>query len=141
MKIIAFYYSTTYQKTILILEDGTIQTNTTKPKNLLKQWCYEAGSSLEGRITCFKQKMHSVQKPIILIRLNSPLVYMPTVSMTRSDCLYLRYDSIIKVSKVNEDYSEILFEKGIRYRVQLDIRILRFQLKRCQHYLQYLKQF
>ena len=63
------------------------------------KWLGGAGASRlaavsEGRLEGYRKKMGIVQKPALYIGGYPPLVFIPTVSMERDDCLYLRADRI-----------------------------------------------
>ena len=87
--LLILYYDSQNRCTIAIEADGTIHTLPEKPVKWLRRWCVEAGSSLEGRLEGYRKKMGIVQKPALYIGGYPPLIFIPTVSMERDDCLYL----------------------------------------------------
>ena len=131
------YYSTKRQKTIVVHLDGTVGERSGKPVQLLKDWCWSAGSSFEGRIACYKRKTGRVQKPAILIRSSPALIFFPTAAMSRHDCIYLRHDQIRRIQG-DRSGCVVEFHSGVTYRLDYDVRIIRKQRRHCLQYLQLL---
>lgn len=133
--LIIIYFCMQHRCTIGITQDGTVKTYSLTPLQLFQDWCSRSGSSLEGRIECYKRRMNVVQKPAIMVRSNPPALFFPTLSMRREDCLFLRYDQIQRIAPDGTDSCIVHFHSGVRYRVTADARILRRQKNHCRRYL------
>ena len=97
--LLLLYYDSANCCTIAVHVDGTISALPDKPVKWLRRWCVEAGSSLEGRLDGYRKKMGIIQKPALYIGGYPPQIFIPTVSMERDDCLYLRADRIRKIMR------------------------------------------
>ena len=135
--LLILYYASQNRCTIAIEADGTIHTLPEKPVKWLRRWCVEAGSSLEGRLEGYRKKMGIVQKPALYIGGYPPLIFIPTVSMERDDCLYLRADRIRKITSV-DGMAVVCFDTGVVYRLPVCARSLRQQRNRSLQYLEML---
>ncbi len=112
----------------LYFDNGEVETIDIKPLKLIKELCIKNGSSLEGRIASFKHLTSTRQKPCVMIK--DGLVYIPTFSFNNIECSYLLYNRIVWVKK-DEHNCIVLFDNGLKLKVDVSSRTLRKQLKRC----------
>ena len=110
--LLLLYYDSANCCTIAVHFDGTISALPDKPVKWLRRWCVEAGSSL-------------------------PQIFIPTVSMERDDCLYLRADRIRKIMS-DDGIAVVCFDTGVVYRIPVCARSLRQQRNRSLQYLEML---
>ena len=135
--LLLLYYDSANCCTIAVHFDGTISALPDKPVKWLRRWCVEAGSSLEGRLDGYRKKMGIIQKPALYIGGYPPQIFIPTVSMERDDCLYLRADRIRKIMS-DDGIAVVCFDTGVVYRLPVCARSLRQQRNRSLQYLEML---
>lgn len=126
--------------TYVIREDGTVNTVHTKPVRLLEEACLVNGSSLSGRTESFRHLLGIRQKPAVLISEVSGEIWFPTLSMTQQDCVWIRYDAILEAAAAGQHACVIRFFSGISHELDLDVRVIREQMKRCRRFLELLHQ-
>ena len=132
--LLLLYYDSKKHCTIAIDSDGTIYTLPDKPIKWLRRWCVEAGSSLEGRLEGYRKKMGIIQKPALYVGGYPPWIFIPTVSMGRDDCVYVRADRIRKIGN-DHGLAVVYFDTGVVYRLLVCARSLRQQRSRSLQYL------
>ena len=132
------YYSESSGKSIGLTLDGTLQALQGKPVEIFSQWCNDAGTSLKGRLDCFKQKTGITQKPPIYVGGVPPVIFVPTTSMKKLECIYLRADQIERV-KSSGLMSEVTFRQKITYKIPVSARNLRQRIKLSMDYVQNLR--
>lgn len=81
--------------------------------------------------------MGIIQKPALYIGGYPPQIFIPTVSMERDDCLYLRADRIRKIMS-DDGIAVVCFDTGVVYRIPVCARSLRQQRNRSLQYLEML---
>ena len=103
----------------------------------LNEMCLINGSSLQGRIDSFNYIVKSKQKTPILISIKHKLLLIPLYSIYSKECILLNYYNIYKISKKDEQ-TYIYFIDGNMEVINIDIRIIRNQIKRVKRYLEHL---
>ena len=107
------------------------KTNLIKFLNVL---CLKNGSSLKGRIEAFNYALQTYQKTPIIVSIDNNLLLMPLYSIHNDDCILLNYFNISKI-KSKENTTIILFNDGSVRNIDIDIRIIRKQMRRVDEYL------
>ena len=132
------YYSETSKRSIGLTLDGTFQALQGKPVEIFRQWCNQAGTSLEGRLDCFKKLTGTRQKPSIYVGGVPPVIFVPTTSMKKLECIYLRADQIEKV-KSSGLMTEVTFHQKITYKIPVSARNLRQRVRLSMEYVNNLR--
>lgn len=104
------------------------------PLAYLDNLCIDHGSSLAGRTASFKALTGAVQKACVLISERSQMIYMPLLSLTNPQNVWLLYQAVVSVKKA-ENGCEVLFSNGTKRTFSLDPRVIRLQMKRCREFL------
>lgn len=102
--------------------------------NFLNILCLKNGSSLKGRIDAFNYIINSKQKTPIIVSLNNSILLIPLYSIYNDNCILINYYNINKI-KYKENTTIIHFNDGSIRILDIDIRILRKQVKRVEQYL------
>lgn len=105
-----------------------------EPLAYLDDLCIAHGSSLAGRTASFKALTGAVQKACVLISERSQKIYMPLLSLSNAQNIWLLYQAVVSVRKAEEG-CEVLFFDGARRIFHLDPRVIRGQMKRCDEFL------
>ncbi len=122
--------------TILIDYQGSPSTVTTSLTLLLKQWCLQHGSTLDGRIQCYYSMLNVRSKACVLVNERIEYVcYFPTKSLSAMDCMLINYRRVAHISKVNEHQSKIIFNNGVEFVIDCSYRIVKKQYDRCRNFL------
>ena len=132
------YYNEEKQRTVGLTLDGTYQVLQGKPVEVFENWCNGAGTSLQGRVDCFKKKTGIVQKAPIYVGGVPPVIFIPTTSMKKMDCIYLRADQIHKI-RSDGIMSWVTFKQNITYPVPACSRSLKKRTRLCLDYIHSLK--
>ena len=106
--------------------------------NFLNVLCLKNGSSLKGRIEAFNYIVNSYQKTPIIVSFDSSIILIPLYSIYNDDCILINYFNIKKF-KYKENTTIIYFNDGSIRNLDIDVRILRKQVKRVDQYLNLLK--
>ena len=106
--------------------------------NFLNVLCLKNGSSLKGRIEAFNFIVNSYQKTPIIVSFDSSIILIPLYSIYNDDCILINYFNIKKF-KYKENTTIIYFNDGSIRNLDIDVRILRKQVKRVDQYLNLLK--
>ena len=106
--------------------------------NFLNVLCLKNGSSLKGRIEAFNFIVNSYQKTPIIVSFDSSIILIPLYSIYNDDCILINYFNIKKF-KYKDNTTIIYFNDGSIRNLDIDVRILRKQVKRVDQYLNLLK--
>lgn len=119
---------------LLICADGQSVHIEREPLAYLNDLCIAHGSSLGGRTASFKALTGAVQKACVLISERSQKIYMPLLSLSNAQNVWLLYQAVVSVRKA-EAGCQVLFSNGTRRIFPLDPRVIRGQMKRCSEFL------
>lgn len=128
------------QGSVCLNEDGTWVLEKDNPVSYLEKMCLEHGSTLKGRMDAFCILTGARQKPAVLIHEATSIMYFPTESMSKHTCLWIRYNDIFRISSLGSLKSRILFANGWKEDVDVDSRVLKKQMERCENFLAKLQQ-
>ena len=132
------YFSESSNKTIGLMLDGTLQALEGTPVEVFSNWCNEAGTSLQGRLECFRKKTGIVQKPPIYVGGIPPVIFIPTTSMKKKECIYLRADQIEHIRSEGV-MSVVTFKQKISWRIPVCARSLRNRTRLSMDYVRSLR--
>ncbi len=133
------YYDEKTKETVLLNEKKEVLRIKAKPIKLFEKVCLENGSTLEGRLSNFRYELNVKQKPCILINEPGLILFIPTMSMSSTKCMYFQYRKIQTVKTSENGFCNIETKQGTVYQVDVDIRVLKKQIKRSKIYLQNLR--
>ena len=122
----------------VLYSDGSIRESDKRPVKLLNEKCLDNGSSLEGRMDSFRHILSVRQKAAVLISEVTQEIWFPTLSMKSKDCVWLRFDQILDTHSASAHRCEIVFFSGVRTEIDIDVRTIRLQMKRCHQFLEIL---
>lgn len=118
--------------------DGNVVTINEKPIFYLARLCMKHGSTFEGRIDACKKSLNIKQKAPLLISELTNEIWFPTLSSTNKDNIWINYNEIIDITSLNNNESLITFKNGYKYKISINIRIIRKQIQRCKEYIELL---
>ncbi len=130
-----FFYDYNKKETLFFLAGKEIGKMKKKPIQLMNQWCLENGSTLEGRMKSFRYLVNIVQKPPIMISEKKKSIIIPTTSIHSEDCIFINYQSVLKVQFFELGKTKVIMKDSSEYIVLVDVRTLRLQMKRITIFL------
>ncbi|MBR2991512.1 MAG: competence protein ComK [Solobacterium sp.] len=110
------------------------------PLDLIDRLCIRCGSTRKGRQEAFRALTGAVQKIPVLISEDGPLL-MPTLSPESGSCVWIAYDSVLRMKPEGDDMTNVLFLDGTSFKVNVNVRVLRSQAKRCELFRRLLNEF
>lgn len=128
------YYDEKTSETVLLNENTEICRIKKKPEKLFEQWCLENGSTLEGRLANFRYELNVKQKPCILVNEPGFILFIPTMSMSSTKCMYFQYRKINRIKTWKIGNCCIETKNGTNYYLDMDVRVLRKQFLRAKEY-------
>lgn len=81
-------------------------------QKVLEHSCEYFGSSYEGRKDGTKKMLGITHKSPIIIEETRKLIFFPTTSPERDDCIWINLEKIDKYYKINNNKSAIQFKNG-----------------------------
>lgn len=111
-----------------------------RPTDYLAKECLLRGSSMEGRIASFKYLTDTRQKPAVLVSELTNHIYFPSESPKRSTCLWLLYNDIVRVDKIDYANSLVTFVNSDKIVAGVNKRVIDKQIKRCELFLRKLNE-
>ncbi len=134
--VLSVQYDAGAQKTRVLYHGGREEFREGSSRSLIAEWCLVHGSSMEGRRESFRYYTGAVQKIPVLVSEKPVILLMPTMSPERNpDCLWISYEEILKVSRLDDWHMKILFTDGTEITAEVSPKVLRLQMKRCRQFL------
>lgn len=118
----------------IYLKQGKKITSSLPPAAFIKEGMALFGQDMESVKNFYRKITGFVQKAPILFIGDRPILFFPTHSDTHEKCLFIQYQNINKVIR-NKGEILILFNDGTIYKTNLDIRIFKKQMNRCEQFL------
>lgn len=118
--------------------DGKQQSFFTSGIDYIDDLCVKNGSSYTGRSEAFCKVLDVKQKPCILISERMQDMYMPLYSPHNKDCIWVSYNDILDVRKIDDQNTKVFFISGFTYDLPCNYRILVNQMQRCKQFLAYI---
>ena len=128
----ALYYDAEKCCSVCIFTNETVE-DPRKPAELIDHWCIHCGSTRKGRKDAFRTLTGTVQKTPVLISSDGPIL-MPTLSPESDDCVWISYDTLLRMKPAGADTTTVEFLDGTLLKVDVNIRVLRNQTKRCDRF-------
>lgn len=134
------YYDEQTKESVLMVENKEVKRVKGMPKKVFEAFCLEHGSTLKGRLTNFCHVLHVKQKPCILVNELGCILFIPTLSMSSTKCQYFQYNKIKEVKRCASSRCQLITKAGTIYALDVDIRVIRKQMKRSQQFIQKLRE-
>ena len=99
--------------------------------NVIEHSCEYFGSTYEGRKIGTKNLLGITHKSPIIIEESNKIIFFPTTSPERNDCIWLNLSQIASYKKVNNDSSLITFQNGDTLEINISIGSLTNQILRA----------
>lgn len=99
--------------------------------NVIEHSCEYFGSTYEGRKIGTKNLLGITHKSPIIIEESNKIIFFPTTSPERNDCIWLNLSQIASYKKVNNDSSLITFQNGDTLEINISISSLTNQILRA----------
>jgi competence protein ComK len=102
-----------------------------KTLNILEHSCEYFGSSLEGRKEGTKKLLGITHKSPIIVEESRKIIFFPTTSPEKDDCIWINLDKIEKYYKSGKKKSSIQFKSGDIINFDVSIGSLTNQILRA----------
>ena len=99
--------------------------------SILEHSCEYFGSSFEGRKEGTKNLLGITHKSPIIIEESRKIIFFPTTSPEKDDCVWINLDKIEKYYKKDSKKSTILFKNGDTVDINISIGSLSNQILRA----------
>lgn len=129
------YFDENTHETVLLSEETELKRIKSLPKKVFESLCLEHGSTLKGRLTHFRYVMNVTQKPCVLINEPGCILFIPTMSMKSKKCQYVQFNEIQAIKALDNARCQLITKKGTAYDLDVEIRVIRKQMKRSRIYL------
>ena len=100
-------------------------------QEVLEHSCEYFGSSYEGRKEGTKKMLGITHKSPIIIEESQKMIFFPTTSPERSDCIWINLEKIEKYYKIDNRKSEIVFKNGDKLEFDVSYGSLSNQILRA----------
>ena len=97
---------------IKIMEEKSEYYIDSNPISVLEHSCEYFGSSYEGRKEGTKNILGISHKSPIIVEESRKIIFFPTCSPEKIDCVWINLEKIDKYSRVDNYHSSILFKNG-----------------------------
>lgn len=134
------YYDEQAKETVMMFEKKEIKRIRGNPKKVFESFCLNHGSTLQGRLANFRYELQVKQKPCILVSEPGCILFIPTRSMASDKCQYFQYQTIRSLKRVDKNSCQIITKQGTVYGVDVDVRVIRKQMKRSQMFMKKLRE-
>lgn len=98
---------------------------------IMEHSCEYFGSSYEGRKDGTKKLLGITHKSPIIVEESRKIIFFPTVSPDKKDCIWINLDKINKYYSINSKKSAILFKNGDILEFDVSIGSLTNQILRA----------
>ncbi len=129
---VLIHFDAIQKQTVLTFEDGSMEQVNQSPVSYLEHLCIRNCSTLQGRQDAFRLLTGYHAKAPVLISEQLDYLYFPTVSQEKNDCVWVDESRIIKCKKVDAWHTTIFFTSGFRKDLEVNVRVIRNQLNRCE---------
>lgn len=102
---------------------------------ILKILCEANGRDVNGSIELFKRKTDAHQKAAVLVDPMKEEFYFPTHAKDNSMCIWINYGRVKHVTSDDNERSIVVFKSGHMLYLDCSLKVIRRQIKRCQHLL------
>ena len=100
-------------------------------QEVMEQSCEYFGSSYEGRKEGTKKMLGITHKSPIIIEESQKMIFFPTTSPERSDCIWINLEKIEKYYKIDNRKSAIVFKNGDKLEFDVSYGSLSNQILRA----------
>lgn len=100
-------------------------------QEVLEHSCEYFGSSFEGRKEGTKKMLGITHKSPIIIEESQKMIFFPTTSPERLDCIWINLEKIEKYYKINNKRSAIVFKNGDKLEFDVSYGSLSNQILRA----------
>lgn len=100
-------------------------------QEVLEHSCEYFGSSYEGRKEGTKKMLGITHKSPIIIEESQKMIFFPTTSPERSDCIWINLEKIEKYYKIDNRKSAIVFKNGDKLEFDVSYGSLSNQILRA----------
>ena len=114
-----------------IIENNESYVINVPPMQVLEHSCEYFGSSYEGRKEGTKKMLGITHKSPIIIEESQKMIFFPTTSPERSDCIWINLEKIEKYYKIDNRKSAIVFKNGDKLEFDVSYGSLSNQILRA----------
>ena len=100
--------------------------------DIINSSCLFFGSSYNGRRTGSTSLLNSTHKVPILIEESSEIIFFPTASVSNINCIWISYNNLESIKKIDKDYSDVLFKHNREFKMKISYFILSNQVIRSK---------
>lgn len=126
-----------HEESVLIKANGSRSRIAKPPLRLLEDCCLFFGSTLQGRKEAAGKILHIQQKIPILLSEKKEILFFPTVSYQRKDCIWIHANAVASFHG-DSKHTKLLFKSGDELHLPIAYRTIYRQMQRCEEFLTYL---
>lgn len=99
--------------------------------DIVKNSCLFFGSSYEGRAYYTSSMLGYKMKLPIIVEESSPIIFFPTCSPKKNNCIWISYKNLLKYCKKNKNTTTLYFKDNNIVDVNVNYNIIDNQIIRC----------
>jgi len=101
------------------------------PFSIMEESCKYFGSTYEGRKNGAREILGAEYKVPIVIEDSNNLIVFPTTSPSADDCVWISLKRVKKITKIDNNYTKIIFDNNKELIVDCSFRTVENQLSRA----------
>ncbi len=122
-------------QTILLQSDGSTNVVNQQIKAILNQACLDYGSNLQGSIDAIKYHLKIKQKCPVCVSIRHHMMFFPIPYGETNCSLWIRYHPLMQAYAVSSNQSVIQLNESLKLTIDVNIRMIRRQIRRCYLYM------
>jgi len=119
------------KKKTIIYEDNNIYNCNMKFYKLINNNCKIYGNTYKNRIEYSSILLNTTIKLPIILEYENELILFPTHSARNDICMWVSFNNINKIIKIDKSNTKILFQNGVEIIVKCSYLILNNQINKC----------
>ena len=100
--------------------------------DIINNSCLFFGSSYNGRRNGSTILLNSTHKVPILIEESREIIFFPTASVNNMNCIWISYNNLESVTKIDNNYSSVLFKDNKEFKMKTSYFVLTNQIVRSK---------
>ena len=100
--------------------------------DIVKRSCLFFGSTFNGRKMGSCTLLNCTHKVPIIVEDTNGIIFFPTASVNNSKCIWISYNNLESIERINADFSKLEFKDNKQFKVKVSYFILSNQILRCK---------
>jgi competence protein ComK len=122
-------------QTILLQSDGSTNLVNQSSKAVLNQACLDYGSTLQGTVDAIKHHLKIKQKCPVCVSIRHHMMFFPIPYGEATCSLWIRYHPLMQAYAISSNQSVIQFNDSLKFTIDVNIRMIKRQIRRCYLYM------